>query len=237
MKKTILGICVLLCGLSFSAFAENEEIINTENLADTTIVDTLSADTMKYVYVDLGLSVKWAACNIGANAPEDYGEYFAWGETATKNFFGAKYAFLDYRNKITKYCTNKNYGALDDLKRLQPIDDVAHVTLGDGWRIPTNKQFEELRKECKWTWTKQNDVQGFLVTGKNGNSIFLPATGCKYFGYTEDTTTGGGYWSSSIDENSPSYAHSIYFDYLGPTHEVFLRPLGLTIRAVYIEKK
>ena len=132
-------------------------------------------------YVDLGLpsGTLWATCNVGADTPEGYGDYFAWGETAPKE----SYTWQTYRwcngyfNTMTKYCTSSDYGSIDDKTELDPEDDAAYVNWGSSWRIPTTEQQQELRNECTWTWTERNGVSGKLVTGPNGNTIFLPAAG------------------------------------------------------------
>ena len=132
-------------------------------------------------YVDLGLSVNWATCNVGASTPEEYGDYFAWGETATKeNYDWSTYRYYNgSRNTITKYCDNQTYGSngyTDNLKILEAGDDVATVNWGSDWRMPTESELYELY-DCEWTWTTQNNVSGYKITGPNGNYIFLPAAG------------------------------------------------------------
>ena len=135
-----------------------------------------------YEYVDLGLSVKWATMNVGAIYPEDYGDYFAWGETEPKLVYDwDSYKWCDGNHKsLTKYCANSDYGVVDNKNVLEFDDDVASVAFGGEWRIPTIAECEQLLDEnnCLWTWTTQNNVKGFLVTSKiNGNTIFLPAAG------------------------------------------------------------
>ena len=189
-------------------------------------------------YVDLGLSVYWATVNIGANAPEEYGDYFAWGETTTKD----TYTWENYNwckgseNTMTKYCTDSSYGTVDNKTVLEPEDDAAHVNWGGTWRMPTYDEYRELVDKCTWAGTTQNDVEGLLVTGPNGNSIFLPGAG--FFGESP-VATGyyGNYWSSSLDTDHPFYARSVYFyssivgwgtgDY---------RCSGRSVRAVYPKK-
>ena len=132
-------------------------------------------------YVDLGLpsGLKWATCNVGATAPEEYGDYFAWGETETK----ATYDLSNYKwcngtyESMTKYCTNSEYGIVDNKTTLELSDDAARVNWGGSWRMPTKAEQDELRNtdNCTWEWTTQNGVNGYKVTSKkNGNSIFLP---------------------------------------------------------------
>ena len=165
------------------------------------------------IAVDLGLSVKWASCNIGASSPEEYGDYYAWGETVTKD----RYDWSTYKlgpsssGPFSKYCTNKSYGTVDNKTVLDPEDDVAHVKLGGTWRIPTWEELKELINNCTWERIQINGVNGYLVTGSNGNSIFLPAAGGKDFAGIYDEGTDGFYWSSSLNSDYPCYAGGFFF--------------------------
>ncbi len=114
-------------------------------------------------YVDLGMSVKWATCNVGASSPEDYGDYFAWGETNPKETYTYK-TCLTYEKKIGCISGNPQY-------------DAATANWGGGWRMPADTEWKELAEKCEWKWTSQDGHMGCLVTGPNGNSIFLPAAG------------------------------------------------------------
>ncbi|MBO4986172.1 MAG: hypothetical protein J6C57_04185 [Paludibacteraceae bacterium] len=167
-------------------------------------------------WVDLGLSVKWATCNVGASSPEDYGDYFAWGETEPKEV----YAWSNYKycngsyDSLTKYNKNSSCGTIVDNKtQLDLTDDAARANWGGSWRMPTDAELTELRNNCTWTWTSQNGVNGYKVTSKsNGNSIFLPAAG--YRGGSSLVYAGsyGSYWSSSLSTDSPNDAWNVYFD-------------------------
>ena len=171
--------------------------------------------TVTYEAIDLGLpsGVKWATCNVGATVPEDYGEYYAWGEIEEKD----DYSWSTYRwcngtyNSMTKYCTSASNGTVDNKTVLEPEDDVAHVKWGGSWRMPTNAEQDELRNNCTWTWKTLNGVNGYEVTGPNGNSIFLPAAG--YRNGTEVSYRGnyGNYWSGSLYSNYSNYAYNLYF--------------------------
>ena len=161
-------------------------------------------------YVDLGLSVKWATCNVGADSPEDYGDYFAWGETELK----FRYAWDTYKwckgdsDNLTKYCTDSDYGTVDNKTRLFLSHDAARANWGGSWRMPTHDEFTELRENCTWTWTTHNGVKGYKVTSRvNGNSIFLPAAGSRDYCTLYCAGTSGCYWSSSLYTDNPSYAH------------------------------
>ena len=155
-------------------------------------------------FVDMGLSVKWATMNVGANAPEDYGEYFAWGETTPKS----RYAWDTYRfgavGSFTKYNDNPDRGTVDNKFTLDLSDDAAYANWNSTWRMPTNEEWEELINQCTWVWTTQNGVDGYKVTATNGGSIFLPAAGYVNYGKHSSVGTGGFYWSSSRNSlNSP----------------------------------
>lgn len=161
-----------------------------------------------YEFVDLGLSVKWATCNIGASNPEDNGDYYSWGETEKKSFYNwSSYKFRlsgDSYDNVTfsKYNTNDKRGTVDNKTIIDPEDDVAHVTWGGDWRIPTEAEIDELKKRCTWTWTTVNGVNGYLVTsnvsGYTDRSIFLPAAGFRDGMSTKKNGTYGQYWSSSL---------------------------------------
>ena len=124
-------------------------------------------------YVDLGLSVKWATCNVGATSPEDYGDYFAWGETETKSEYTEENS-ATYGLSISQL---ESQGYIDGAGNLNPQYDAAAANWGGDWRMPTVAEMWELINNCTWTWTTQNGVSGYNVEGPNGNSIFLPAAG------------------------------------------------------------
>ena len=151
--------------------------------------------------VDLGLSVLWAPINVGANSPEDYGDYFAWGEVEAKT----TYSWTTYKwcngssTTITKYCLDSYNGIVDNKKQLDLNDDAARANWGGNWRMPTEAEMTELCKQCTWTWTTKNGVKGYKVTSKsNGNSIFLPAAGVRSASALSNAGKSGDYWSSSL---------------------------------------
>ena len=173
-----------------------------------------------YSWVDLGLSVKWATCNVGANSPEDYGDYYAWGETSTKGSY----------TENTCSTWEQNIGNIAGTSR-----DVAHVKWGGNWRMPTKAEFDELLNEnnCTWTGTTQNGKYGCKVTSKkNGNSIFLPAAGCR--GGEELYYDGslGYYWSSTPYSELTQYAYYLYFISGFQNTSWLYRNNGLTVRPV-----
>ena len=187
-------------------------------LGDVKEFTTLEPETPAngHEYVDLGLSVKWATMNVGATSPEEYGDYFAWGETKPKsdyNWGTYKWCDGDYNN-MTKYCISSDFGIVDNKTKLEPEDDAATVNWGGAWRMPTKEEQVELITECNWTLDTMNGVDGYTVTGPNGNSIFLPISG--YFSDTnvEDIGYNGTYWSSELksDYSSQAYVIDIYND-------------------------
>ena len=189
-------------------------------------------------YIDLGLpsGTLWATCNVGANTPEEYGDYFAWGETTPKTTY--TWSTYQYSNEgwLTKYC---NYspsgynGFTDNLTTLLPEDDAATANWGEGWCMPTVDQWRELRDHTNCAWTTQNGVNGRLLTALNGNSLFLPAAG--YYMGDELFFAGsyGDHWSSSLSTNCPYSAWSCYFssDYYYVLYNLE-RCLGRSVRPV-----
>lgn len=197
-------------------------------------IDKPTIETINgHEYVDLGLSVKWATCNVGASQPEDYGDYYAWGETTTKS----DYSWETYKwskgtyNTMTKYCTNSDYGTVDNRTTLTSSDDVATVKWGNKWRMPTWEEMQELYEDCTWTWTAQNRVIGMKVTGPNGNSIFLPAAGRRYGTDFYNRSSIGYYWSTTLDKNHNGYAYHFYIDD-GKGGGDYDRNAGLSVRPV-----
>lgn len=166
--------------------------------------------------VDLGLSVKWATCNVGASSPEEYGSYFAWGETKSKSDYGwstLRYCLDSSGYSFSKYNTNGEYGFVDNKSRLDLSDDAARANWGGSWRMPTDAEWTELRTECTWLWTAQGGKNGYKVASKkNGKSIFLPAAGCWDGAYLYTVGSDGYYWSSSLRTSYPSYALFVRFD-------------------------
>ena len=181
---------------------------------------TKSGTINGHEYVDLGLpsGLKWATCNVGADSPEEYGDYYAWGEVKTKNKYTAH--------------NSKTYG-----KSMQDISgnakyDVARVKWRDSWRLPTKKELEELENNCKWELTTISGKKGYKVTGPNGNSIFLPAAGYRNGSSLWDAGESGYYWSSTPDESKDDVAYRLYVN--GSRHYVnwSSRNCGQSVRPV-----
>ena len=187
-------------------------------------------------YVDLGLSVKWATCNVGASKPENYGDYFAWGETRPKsiNYDWSTYKWGrgDWFN-LTKYCTDSGYGTVDNKTQLELSDDAARANWGGSWRMPTHDEFAELCTKCKWIWTTRNGVKGYKVTSKtNGRSIFLPAAGYRSYSSLDYAGSYGFYWSSSLSAGYPDYARFVGFSSSYVDWSNYRRSCGRPVRPV-----
>ena len=193
-----------------------------------------------HAYIDLGLpsGTLWATCNVGANAPEVYGDYFAWGETAPKDVYDwSTYQYcMGSSNTLTKYCNESNYGYngfTDNLTTLEPSDDVATTNWGSDWRMPTQAEFQELLDNTTVTWTQQNGVNGRLFTAANGSSIFLPAAGSRGNSSLDGAGSYSRYWSSSLYTDYPNNAWHVYFDkYNYDMGNISYRYYGRSVRAV-----
>ena len=170
-------------------------------------------------WVDLGLSVKWATCNVGATKSEAYGDYFAWGETQPKSYYNE---------------SNYSYNANPTVLPLSA--DAARANWGGSWRMPTKEEQDELLDNCTWEWTTQNGVKGYKVTsekkGYTKNSIFLPAAGYRYYSGLHCAGSDGYYWSSSLSTDYPYVAYILYFysDYVGRGY--YDRYYGVSVRPV-----
>lgn len=190
--------------------------------------------------VDLGLpsGTLWADCNIGADSPEGYGDYFAWGETTPKSVYDwSTYKYcMGSSSTMTKYCTNSSYanGTVDNKTVLEPSDDAATANWGSNWRMPTNEERNELINKCTWVWTTSNGVKGYKVVGPNGNSIFLPAAGYRLDSSVKNVGSSGRYWSASLYRIQPDCASDMRFDLgYGVTGDHgSKRHAGLPVRAV-----
>ena len=225
MKKIFFLIAIAL-GCVFSAQAQvikvynNGALVNTyTNGGDNNYKVVVSkgnyfpGDGKTHEVVDLGLSVKWATCNVGAENPEDAGDFFSWGETSPKDI---------YYSTTDKYCSCPDgetscydeshytkYNSTDGKTVLDPEDDAATVNWGSGFRMPTREEFLELINKCTWTWDSSH--MGYLVAGSNGNSIFLPASGYRNGSGLYYQGSYGFYWSSTLGSCSRYYAYYLYF--------------------------
>lgn len=178
---------------------------------------TTSGTINGHAYVDLGLSVKWATCNVGSSSPSDYGDHFAWGETSPKSTYTE--------------VNSKTYGKdLHGDIAGNPYLDAARANWGHSWRLPTNAQMQELVDMCTWKWTKKNGKKGYKVTGSNGNSIFLPAAGVRTGASLNHVGEFGYYWVS--DEDRADSAIFLYSDSSGYGPGFSDRFHGFSVRPV-----
>jgi hypothetical protein len=229
MKKLFYILCCSIAVL-FTACEKGEPSDKSNGDGSTSV----SGVSEGHAYVDLGLSVKWATCNVGAESPEDYGDYFAWGETQPKSYYDwSTYKWYNYnQDYITKYCTDSEIGTVDNKTILELSDDVANANWGGSWRMPTHEEIAELEKKCSCTWTTQNGVKGYKVTNKtNGNSIFLPAAGRRNNSSLHDAGSGH-YWSSSLNTDYPDDVWCVYFDSGSVVLAIAYRCYGRSVRPV-----
>ena len=203
--------------------------------------------TMEYVNLGLPSGLKWAKCNLGASKPSDYGDYYAWGETAPKaDYTWATYKWMQAGQSESKYITKYTIadgatGAIwydssgnfigDNKTVLDAADDAAIANLGSPWRMPTVDEIRELRDNCTWTWTTQDGVNGYQVDGPNGNAIFLPAAGCRQNSGLSEAGTEGYYWSLSTDDSVCAHMVELASSYVAVWNN-FYRFLGFSVRPV-----
>ena len=219
------------------------------------VVTVVDESTIEHEYVDLGLSVNWATCNLGAESIQDYGDYYAWGETSVKpertyDWVTYKYCNGTY-NELTKYCSDKQFGYngyYDDKTILEPSDDAAKVVWGEEWRMPSKEEFNELLDSCTWRWINNSEVdgifygRGFLITsrvkGYTDKSIFLPAAGYHDMYGLQEAGKTCYYWSNSLDTLSTTGAFGYSFsEYKYFNDSRFTRSKGATIRPVFSSKE
>ncbi len=224
-----LGSCTIICSATDDSGVKAECKVTVKNET--------------YEYVDLGLpsGTLWATCNVGASSLEEYGDYFAWGETESKDYYDwSTYKYCKGTDDaITKYCTNSDYGTIDNKTELEPFDDAATVNWGSGWQMPSLEQFKELINSSytTQTWTTMNGVEGRKITSKsNGNSIFLPAAGYRSDASLRSAGSFGGYLSRSLNTGSSS-AGELYFNSSKiTTRSNSGRYYGRSVRPVRVKK-
>ena len=178
MKKTLVLLCVSLC-VMFSCKPEE----------DDSAITPQANKINGHEYVDLGLpsGLKWATCNVGASKPEEYGNYYAWGEISPKAEYTEENS-ITYDEEMNDISGNPQY-------------DAARANWGGSWRMPRENEMEELLDYCEWEWTQKNGVNGYKVIGRNGKSIFLPAAGRRLGSSLDDAGSSGRYWSSTPLDN------------------------------------
>lgn len=228
--KRIISVVILLFCLSFCLLAQPISYSSSST----------TGTHAGHEWVDLGLSVKWATCNVGASSPEGYGSYFAWGETSPKSRFewdNLKYCTAGDRwdnLKFSKYVAESKYGSVDNKTKLDLSDDTARANWGGSWRMPTDEEFDELRDNCIWNWTTVNGKAGYEVTSTlNGNSIFLPAAGVRYRSLLDGDGSEGDYWSSSLYKSYSYLARSLSFNSGNHDSDYDFRRNGRSVRPVF----
>ena len=254
MKRTLItliAVLTFLCGTQAQETATKMVVKKVDNTQITLAVDdvdeitfteeevTFTEEVTGHDYVDLGLpsGTLWATCNVGANSPEEYGDYFAWGETTPKEVYNWNtYKWCEgHADQLTKYCYDSSCGYngfTDDKTELDLEDDAAYVNWGSDWRMPSIEQIQELIDKCTCIWTTLNGINGYEVTGPNGNSIFLPAAGCLLFDILHADGAGGFYSSRSLDSSRPYNAYELEFGSDTFRRDLDNRHYGLSVRAV-----
>ena len=218
------------------------------NITDVTwLINYLLTDTWPenpetpddHEWVDLGLTsgTLWATMNVGATAPEEIGDYFAWGEIEPKEV----YEWITYKwcngtsDSMTKYCTSIS-GIVDGKSELEPEDDAAYMNWGPQWRIPTYNQIIELVNECTWTWTSVNGKDGRLGTGPNGNTLFIPVAGYRIHEDIKDPAWGY-YWSRNVYDYNANMANNMVFHSQLVFRGASNRHVGEPVRPVRISQE
>ena len=216
---TIAALIIIFAGIFI--FKPSNSGSRSSDSPSKVSVSSESHTIAGHEYVDMGLSVKWATCNVGASSPEGYGSYFAWGETATKT----TYTYTGENSKTY----GKSFGNISG----NSAYDAARANWGSSWRLPTEAEFQELIDNCTWTWTTYNGTKGYkVVSKKNNNSIFLPAAGSRIGASPSGAGEYGDYWSSTPCGSGTSNAYYLFF-YSG-YHRVSwdYRYLGHSVRPV-----
>ena len=245
IKSALLRIMAVALFMMVTVNASAQYYMNVVMKSGDTIqyavsdVDSVFFSDEVCEYVDLGLSVKWATCNLGADNPEEYGNYYAWGETSTKSYYASSsYKWSKDFLTLSKYNFIQMFGGVDNKMTLDPEDDVVRVAMGGSWHMPTHEEQEELLNNCTWTWTTVNGVKGCRVTsnkpGYTDRSIFLPAAGRCADSGKEYEGRIGIYLSSSLSTDSPHHAFSMCFDDDEQSEEQTMAPrhYGFCIRPV-----
>lgn len=228
--------CMYAAGLSLSPQSIN--LKEGKRPMGHCIRAVIPGDRVSLQAIDLGLpsGIKWAATNIGAISSDAAGLLYAWGESVPK----PRYDFTNYTHcegspkTLTKYCTDSELGNQDNLTRLEEADDAAAQVLGNGWRMPTAEEMDELMTQCTWTVGEIDGQKVWTVTGPNGNSITLPLVGTMWEETLEFDNMRGFYWTSDLDEESCQFGQGLF---LNPQSfswgNGFQRASGRSIRPVH----
>ena len=244
MKKLFsLGALLMLAMCAGFICSCNDDVEETPPATITPPDGNVTENKDTHEYVDLGLpsGTLWATCNVGASSPEEYGDYFAWGETKPKTTYNwSTYKYCKgTETTMTKYCTSSSYGTVDNKTELEPSDDAATANWGSGWQMPSKEQLYELYNSSytTTTWTTMNGKYGRKITSKNnGNSIFLPASGCRNDTSLVDAGSYGDYWSRSLSTGYSNNAYNLnfYSSYIN-TYDYNYRYYGRSVRPVRVK--
>ena len=234
MKKALSIIFAAMLALGASA-QNTHDIVVWHGTQSQTIqaVDSITFVESKVEPTYVDFSIKWGTCNIGAKNPEDFGNFYQWGDVATKESYDwDTYKYGTDRTNLEKYNVKDGKTVLD------PEDDVAIVNLGEGWRMPTPAEIKELVDNCTWEWTTVNNVKGYKVTAKNGNSIFLPAAGVMFAKNPYYGGQYGYYLSNTLREGEESYVkmYAQGFSFQSDKYQTddrIARNYGITVRPVH----
>ena len=248
-NRNILSVLLLLWAGLQTAWAQQMVLRLKNNEVVKYSVEQVESITFEeeelHEYVDLGLpsGTLWATCNVGATSPEEYGDYFAWGETQPKEDYSCStYKYCEGTdNTMTKYCTSSDFGTVDNKTELEPMDDAATANWGSEWQMPSIEQCAELINSnyTTTTWTTLNGVKGTMIVSKqNGNSLFLPATGYRYDTSLNNVGWDGSYWSRSLDTDRSYNGLYLYFSpgYFSTNDYPSYRYYGQSVRPVRVQK-
>ena len=229
MKKEII-IGILALSLSIGCKNVAKDTSEDAKIVTKSSNEELSGTINGHEWVDLGLpsGLKWATCNVGASIPEEFGDYYAWGETEPKSEYTSINS-LTYKVSFKKL---KKSGIVDEAGILTKDYDVASTAWGGTWRMPTIDEFQELISSCNWNFASFNGVNGYLVTGPNKKNIFLPAAAFQQNTTVDNVGDFGDYWSSSIVEERSGVAHSLGYSSKSHGKRRYARYAGRTIRPV-----
>ena len=244
MKK-LFSLSALLMLAMCAGFVSscNDDVEETPPATVTPPDGSATENKDNHEYVDLGLpsGTLWATCNVGASKPEEYGDYFAWGEVLPKNDYSKNnYKYCKGTDEsMTKYCTNSSYGIIDNKTGLEAMDDAATVNWGNEWQMPDSGQFRELTNDSytTTTWIEQNGVKGLKITSKrNGKSIFLPAAGYRNYSNFREEGSNGYYWTRTLTSYYSNYADLWCFNSNEIEMDDYYRYFGRSVRPVRVKK-
>ena len=239
----LLLLATCLVGNSVFCSCSEDDVEETPPATVTPPGGNATEEKDTHEYVDLGLpsGTLWAMCNVGANSPEEYGDYFAWAETEPKgNYTWSTYKYYNGTTlTLTKYCIDSWFGTTDNKTVLESSDDAATANWGSGWQMPSRKQCDELYNSSytTTTWTTLNGVDGKKIISKsNGNSIFLPAAGYRNDASLSDAGSNGYYWSRSLSTSGSYCAYCLGFYSSGFDTSSNYRCYGRSVRPVRVKK-